>query len=103
VSNPRSTGYRAVHAIVQYDGRRIEIQLRTRTMHEWAFTVERFAGRLGQDIKGGRGPIEVVDWFRAVSEAMAIEETAGSVDETLLTRVTTLRTAAMPYLTGGRS
>lgn len=103
ISTPRGTGYRAVHVIVEYDQRRVEVQLRTRVMHEWAFTVERFAGRLGQDIKGGRGPREVVEWFQAISEAMALEETGGTADETLMSTITRLRTAALPYLRGGRS
>jgi putative GTP pyrophosphokinase len=103
VTNPRSTGYRAVHLIVQYDGRKIEIQLRTRFMHEWAYTVERVSGKLNQDIKGGRGPIEVVDWFRAVSEAMALDESGMPVPATLLDEIARLRTAALPYVSGGRS
>jgi putative GTP pyrophosphokinase len=102
ITEPRATGYRAVHIIVEYDNRRIEIQLRTRVMHAWAFTVERLAGRLEQDVKGGQGPREVVDWLEAVSEAMALEETNHSVDAMMLERINRLRAAAMPYLTGGR-
>ncbi len=102
VRTPRATGYRAVHLIVEYSGRRIEIQLRTRVMHEWAYTVERFTGRLGHDIKGGRGPAEVVDWFQSVSEAMALEEQGQPVGGTLLDRIAMLRGEAEPYLRGGR-
>lgn len=40
ISEPKDDGYRAVHVIVKYDDRRIEVQLRTRIQHEWAFTVE---------------------------------------------------------------
>ena len=34
VTTPRSSGYRGVHLVVVYDGRRIEVQLRTLVMHE---------------------------------------------------------------------
>ncbi|WP_345493834.1 RelA/SpoT domain-containing protein [Nocardia callitridis] len=98
---PRDTGYRAVHIIVQYDERLIEVQLRTRAMHEWAFMVETVTGRLNVDVKGGRGPDEVQRWFKAVSEAMAIEESGGVVSGTLAANVTTLREQAEPLLKRG--
>jgi len=102
VTEPRDTGYRAVHLIVDYSGRRIEIQLRTRVMHEWAYTVERLTGKLGHDLKGGHGPPAVVNWFRAVSEAMALEERGQPVSGTLLDRIVMLRDEAEPHLRGGR-
>ncbi len=102
VTTPRETGYRALHLIVIYSDRRIEIQLRTRVMHEWAYTVERYAGRLGQDIKGGHGPAAVVNWFQAVSEAMALEEQGDTVGGTMVDNIVMLRGKAQPYLMGGR-
>jgi hypothetical protein len=33
-----------VHTIVVYDGRRIEVQVRTPVMHQWAIAVERLGG-----------------------------------------------------------
>lgn len=74
VARPRNSGYRAVHVIVRYDERCVEIQLRTRSMHEWAVAVERLGGRLGEDLKSGRSPQSVLDWLEAISEALAIEE-----------------------------
>jgi putative GTP pyrophosphokinase len=35
INEPRSSGYRGVHVIVQYDDRNIEVQLRTIVMHSW--------------------------------------------------------------------
>ncbi len=35
ISQPRASGYRGVHVMVQYDGRTIEVQLRTQVMHSW--------------------------------------------------------------------
>lgn len=69
-------------------------------MHEWAVAVERLSGRIGQDLKSGRGPAPVLDWLTAVSEALAIEETGGIVDSRLTGRIARLRTAALRYVTG---
>ncbi len=106
IEAPRASGYRGVHVVVGYSGqdgteRAIEVQLRTRTMHEWAITVERLSGRLDVDLKSGRGPREVLDLLGVVSEAMAIEEGGQVVPDELMQRMDQLRRAAVPYL--GRS
>ncbi|BBZ39297.1 RelA/SpoT domain-containing protein [Mycobacterium conspicuum] len=100
VDQPKPDGYRAVHVIVRYHGRLIEVQLRTQVQHEWAYTVESVTSRFGLDIKAGGGPPPVRDWFAAVSEAMALEEHGQTVGPELLHRVYTLRDAAQPYLQG---
>lgn len=101
IAAPKASGYRGVHLVVVYDDRRIEIQLRTRLMHEWAYTVERLSGRLAGNLKNSRGPEPVQAWLGAVSEAMALDESGTEVDETMVTRLGTLRDAAEPFLTGG--
>ena len=103
VKSPRSSGYRAVHVVVGYEDearamRAIEVQLRTKVMHEWAIAVERISGRVREDLKSGRGHNEVLRWFAAVSEAMAIEEFGGEPPPALLTTITDLRSRAMPYM-----
>ena len=100
IAQPKPDGYRAVHVIVRYGGRLIEVQLRTQVQHEWAYTVESVTSRYGLDIKSGGGPPQVRDWFQAVSEAMAVEERGELVDLALLQRVATLRQAAQPHLRG---
>lgn len=102
ISEPKDDGHRAVHVIVKYDDRRIEVQLRTRIQHEWAFTVEGVTYRFGLDVEAGGGPPEVREWFAAVSEAMALEEQGRPVGPELLHRVDTLREVARPYLRGSR-
>ncbi len=102
IGRPRASGYRGVHVIVAYAGRdgedrAIEIQLRTRTMNEWAFTVERLSGRLREDLKSGRGPAQVLDWLSVISEAMAIEEDGEIVQPDLTARIEQLRSAAVPF------
>lgn len=101
IEKPRESGYRGVHVIVQYDGRQTEVQLRTDLMHQWAYTVERLSGRLGQDLKGGRGPEPVLAWLRVVSEAMALEESGQAPDTEVMDRLRALRQEALPYLEGG--
>lgn len=103
ISHPRSSGYRAVHVVVGYEDRlgqrrAIEVQLRTRTMHEWAFTVERLSGRLREDLKSGKGHQQVLDWLASISEAMAIEETGGIVPGELIALIEERRIAAVPFL-----
>ncbi|WP_083746574.1 RelA/SpoT domain-containing protein [Mycobacterium terramassiliense] len=102
VAQPKPDGYRAVHVIVRYQGRLIEVQLRTQVQHEWAYTVESVTSRFGLDIKAGGGPPPVRDWFAAVSEAMALEEHDQPVGPELLHRVYKLRETAQPYLQGVR-
>ena len=102
ITEPRSSGYRSVHVTVLYDDRRIEVQLRTEVMHQWAYSVERFSGRLGEDLKSGIGPEPVLDWLRSVSAAMAIEESGGVVGPEMMSEISGLRALALPYLEGGR-
>ena len=105
ITHPRPSGYRGVHVIVTYEDERrtnrfIEVQLRTKTMHEWAIAVEQLSGRLGNDLKGSRGPAEVLTFLAAISRAMAIEEHGGVVAADLLEEMTKLRVAALPYMGG---
>lgn len=101
VKQPRASGYRSVHMVVRYDERCIEIQLRTRPMHEWAVAVERLGGRIGEDLKSGKGPVAVLNWLEAVSGALEIEERGSSVDGEFMDRISRLRAQALPFLTGG--
>lgn len=97
IAHPRASGYRGVHLVVEYGGRNIEVQLRTMVMHEWAITVERLSGRLGDNLKGdGTHPVQQL--LAAISEAMALEELGDTVDTELLDELQRLRTQAAPYL-----
>lgn len=102
IVTPRTSGYRGVHVVVEYDGRPVEVQLRTQVMHEWAITVERLGGRLGEDLKSGYGPRPVLELLEEISEAMAIEEGGGIVGPEALDRLGSLRQAAVPFLEGGQ-
>ena len=85
---------------MSYDDRAIEVQLRTKAMHEWAIAVERLSWRMDEDLKSSRGPQPVLAWLEAVSEAMALEETGCSVTSELADRISVLRERAVPYLSG---
>jgi len=103
IEQPRASGYRAVHVVVGYSDvagveRAIEVQLRTRTMHEWAIAVDRLSGRLDVDLKSDRGPREVLALLGVISEAMAMEEAGQVVPAALLMKMRELRQAAVPYL-----
>lgn len=86
-SDPRSSGYRAVHLVVRYDERPVEVQLRTQLQHDWAYTVEAWSGRLGVDLKSGEGPAEALDFLAALSEGMSLEEGGDVVPDALMARI----------------
>jgi putative GTP pyrophosphokinase len=100
IATPRSSGYRGVHVIVVYDERQIEVQLRTRVMHEWAIAVERLSSRVGTNLKGD-GQHAVQQLMAVISEAMALEERGEVVDAVLVQQISLLRAQADPYLRGG--
>ncbi len=102
ITIPRSSGYRGVHIIVMYSGRKIEIQLRTQVMHQWAVTVEQLAPVVG-NVKTGRGPAEVQKFMEVASRAMALDEQGYVVGVELMREWSAAQKAAGPYLTGGRS
>jgi putative GTP pyrophosphokinase len=100
IATPRNSGYRGVHVVVEYDSRQIEVQLRTRVMHDWAITVERLSSRAGENLKGD-GDHAVQRFLAAVSRAMAVEEHGGIVDSSTIAEMNRLRAIAAPYLRGG--
>ena len=69
-------------------------------MHTWAITVERFGNQMAVDLKSGRGPAEVLDFMRVVSQAMAMEEAGDVVTGELAKTIDNLRVQAVPFLQG---
>lgn len=70
VTAPQSTGYRALHIIVERDSRQIEIQLRTVLQNRWAAAVEKTGLDIGHELKWGEGPDHVLEYFRLLSKAL---------------------------------
>lgn len=83
IQNPRSEdGYRSLHLIYkyknkrnpEYDGLRIEMQIRTKLQHTWATAVETMGTFLGQALKSRQGDQEWLDFFAITSSAFAYKE-----------------------------
>ncbi|PKO00657.1 MAG: (p)ppGpp synthetase [Chloroflexi bacterium HGW-Chloroflexi-5] len=80
---PRSDdGYRSVHHIYKYknvqnpnyDGLRLELQIRTKRQHLWATAVETMGTFLGQALKSRQGSQDWLDFFALISSAFAYAE-----------------------------
>jgi hypothetical protein len=63
IARPRSSGYRAVHLIVKYNGLPVEVQLRTANQHFWADLSERVSRDVDVELKAGEGPGAIADFF----------------------------------------
>ncbi len=83
IENPRSEdGYRSLHLIYkyknkrtpEYDGLRVELQIRTKLQHTWATAVETMGTFLGQALKSRQGDQEWLDFFAVTSSAFAYKE-----------------------------
>ena len=88
IQNPRSEdGYRSLHLIYKYknkrvpdyDGLRLELQIRTKLQHTWATAVETMGTLLGQALKSRQGDQEWLDFFAVTSSAFAYKENSPPV------------------------
>lgn len=77
IEKPKADGYRSHHVVLTYvgrgkgepyDGRRIELQVRTRLQHAWATAVEAIGLFRDEDLKHGAGN---EDWLRLFTLASA--------------------------------
>lgn len=74
IEDPKDIGYRAVHLVVQRDGRRIEVQLRTVGQQQWADAIESIDARLGLTMKDGDGPDDLVRYFNLAGSVIHARE-----------------------------
>jgi hypothetical protein len=84
INVPKLDGYRSHHAMFRfrssrpdeevYDGRRVEIQIRTRLQHSWATAVEAVGLFRREDLKAGQGSPEWLRLFRLMSAEFALAE-----------------------------
>lgn len=74
MSSPKPDGYRALHVIVEKDGCYVEVQLRTPWQDAWAQSVEQDTRRLGERLKFGSGPDDLREYYRLISEMLAMRE-----------------------------
>jgi len=71
--NP-SHGYRAIHVIVRFDDRSVEIQVRSELQHRWAEVSEKYSDVIDPAIKYGGGDRSVQDLLLGVSSDIAEAE-----------------------------
>jgi hypothetical protein len=79
ISAPKADGYRSVHLIYKYrssarpqwDGLRIEIQVRSRFQHAWATALETVDTFTSQSLKAGAGILRWRRFFVLMSTAIA--------------------------------
>ena len=83
INNPKPDGYRSHHIVYKFrgdetsaifNGRRIELQIRTRLQHSWATAVEAVGTFRKEDLKGGQGSTEWLRLFELMSSEIAIAE-----------------------------
>jgi ppGpp synthetase/RelA/SpoT-type nucleotidyltranferase len=75
IENPKDSGYRGIHLIYKYCGKKdsiynrhlIEVQVRSQIQHAWATTVEIIGAFLKQSLKAGEGSSEWLEFFKLVS------------------------------------
>jgi Region found in RelA / SpoT proteins len=80
IARPKPDGYRSHHLMFNFrdrrnagihDGRRIEVQLRTRLQHSWATAVEAVGLFRGEDLKGNQGNPKWLRLFTLMSAEFA--------------------------------
>jgi ppGpp synthetase/RelA/SpoT-type nucleotidyltranferase len=84
IENPKSDGYRTHHIKLEFksqtddaahhNGRRIELQVRTRLQHAWATAVEAVGLFRNEDMKAGQGDPDWLRLFELMSSEFAATE-----------------------------
>jgi putative GTP pyrophosphokinase len=71
ITEPKSSGYRALHLIVRRNGFPIEVQLRTIGQDVWANAVEETSRRIGVELKFGARHERLDQVFLSMAELIA--------------------------------
>ena len=83
ISTPKDSGYRGIHLVyryfsdknkAEYNGLKIEIQLRSQYMHAWATAVETVGTFVQQALKSSMGEQDWLRFFALMGTAIAIRE-----------------------------
>jgi hypothetical protein len=90
LTSPRNTGYRGIHLIYacnsgrkpEYNGLKIEIQLRSRQQHAWATAVETVDAFTSKGLKDGSGDVGWQRFFALMSAFIASKERCNPVPNT---------------------
>lgn len=62
------SGYRALHYIMSRNGYGLELQIRSKTQHYWAESIERTSVVYGNHLKEGEGDASVIGYFKVLSD-----------------------------------
>jgi hypothetical protein len=92
IDNPKDDGYRCVHLVfryrsaakqhVDYNGLRIEVQLRSQMQHSWATAVETVGTFIRQALKSSQGEEKWLRFFALMSTFIAMKERTPLVPNT---------------------
>lgn len=84
IQSPKPSGYRGIHLVYEYvsdsrrlahfNGRKIEIQIRSKLQHAWATAVETVSIFTGQALKSNIGEQSWKDFFLIVAGVFAFQE-----------------------------
>jgi putative GTP pyrophosphokinase len=88
VAKPKPSGYRSIHYIYEfnskieeYNGLRIELQIRTKLQHNWATAVETAGIITKTSLKSSQGPDNWLEFFKIISSLFAIKENLPVLEE----------------------
>lgn len=89
IQEPAHSGYRGIHLIYQYvnennpeyNGLRVELQLRTKLQHTWATAVETMGTFLDYSLKSSQGPESWLNYFSLVSSGFSILEDSPVIEK----------------------
>ena len=88
ITNPKTDGYRSIHLVYEYksdkgkqefNGLRVEVQIRSKLQHFWATAIETVDFFTRQAIKSSEGRPDWVDFFKFVSSAFAKMENCSCI------------------------
>lgn len=94
ITAPQKSGYRGIHLIYKYNsdktqefnGLKLEVQLRSRYMHAWATAVETVGTFVRQALKSSVGEEDWLRFFQLMGSAIAMRERSQPVPNTPSTR-----------------
>lgn len=90
-SGREDSGYRAYHVILERDGYKMELQIRSKIQHYWAEMIERTSIVYGHHLKELEGDADVILYFKKLSDLFNEIEAGRKPSAALKTKVEELR------------
>lgn len=85
------SGYRAFHLILERDGYKMELQVRSKIQHYWAEIIERTSVIYGHHLKELEGHQDVIQYFKKLSDLFYEIEAGRTPSAQLRTKIEDLR------------